>query len=38
MLKLGESLRIALKQERVIIEIQKGGVVEHMYSATDPRE
>lgn len=37
MLDLGEELRIRMKQERVIIEMQKGGVVQDVYSATDPK-
>jgi hypothetical protein len=37
MLDLGERLRIDLKQERVIIELQRGGVTQDVYSATDPK-
>jgi hypothetical protein len=36
MLALAERLREQLSQERVIVEMQKGGVVQHVYSATDP--
>ena len=34
---LGEELRARLKQERVLIEIQKGGIAQHLWSATDPK-
>jgi hypothetical protein len=33
---LAEELRTRLKQERVIVEIQQGGVTKEVFSATDP--
>jgi len=36
-LDLADELRGELEQERIIVEIQKGGVVQDVYSATDPR-